>query len=234
MTTDDGQAARRSRLLRLTGLGFVVGSALFAVGVPLSLTPSLPLTVGCAVFFAGSIFFTCAGFLQLVLSTDELPALVHPAGGRSWFARLGRPRTVDWTASAIQFAGTLWFNVTTFRALADAAGTADVSAQAVWKPDAYGSVAFLVSSAMAFAPEVRRRRHDHVRDRSWTIGALNLVGSIFFGLSAIGAYTVTSTDELLSAWWSNVGTFLGALCFLVGAVLLIPRARVPEPASPLA
>jgi hypothetical protein len=234
MTSDVGLVTRRRRLLRLTGLGFVVGSALFAVGVPLSLTPSLPLTVGSAVFFAGSIFFTSAAFLQLLLSTDELPALVHPADEPSWFARLVRPRTADWTASAIQFAGTLWFNVTTFRALVDAAGAADPTAQEVWKPDAYGSVAFLVSSALAFAPEVRRRRHGHVRDRSWAIGALNLLGSIFFGLSAIGAYTLTSTDELLSAWWSNVGTFLGAVCFLVGALLLIPKAPVPEQASRLA
>ena len=234
MTSDVGLVTRRRRLLRLTGLGFVVGSACFAVGVPLSLAASLPLTVGTAVFFAGSIFFTSAAFLQLVLSTDELPALVHPADEPSWFARLVRPRTVDWTASTIQFAGTLWFNVTTFRALVDAAGAADPTAQEVWKPDALGSVAFLVSSALAFAPEVRRRRHGHVRDRSWAIAALNLLGSIFFGLSAIGAYTLTSTDELLSAWWSNVGTFLGAVCFLVGALLLIPKAPVPEPVSRLA
>jgi hypothetical protein len=73
-----------------------------------------------------------------------------------------------------------------------------------------------------------------VRDRSWAIGALNLVGSVFFGLSAVGAYTLSSTDELLSSWWSNVGTFAGAICFLVGAVLLIPRAPVPEQASRLA
>ena len=234
MTTAAGPVGRRTRLSRLTGLGFVVGSALFAVGVPLSLSAALPLTVGSAVFFAGSVFFTAAALLQLVLSTDELPALAHHVDEPSWFARLVRPRTADWVASAIQFAGTLWFNVTTFRALADAAGAADATAQAVWKPDAYGSVAFLVSSALAFAPEVRRRRHSHVRDRSWAISFLNLVGSVFFGLSAIGAYTLTSTDELLSSWWSNVGTFLGALCFLVGAVLLIPRTPVPAPVSPLA
>jgi hypothetical protein len=186
------------------------------------------------VFFAGSVFFTAAGLLQLLLSTDELPELATDMAERPWFARLARPRTVDWTASAIQFAGTLWFNVTTFRALLDAAGTGAATAQAVWRPDAYGSVAFLVSSGLAFAPEVRRRRHGHVRDRSWAIGALNLVGSVFFALSAVGAYTLTSTDELLSSWWSNVGTFAGAICFLVGAVLLIPRAPVPEPVSRLA
>jgi hypothetical protein len=202
MATDQDQRpdARRRRLLRLTGLGFMVGSALFALGVPLSLDPALSPTVGTAVFFAGSVFFTAAALLQLVLSTDELPTLVRRVDEPSWFSHVVRPRTVDWTASAIQLAGTLWFNVTTLLALLDAAGTGHASAQAVWKPDAYGSVAFLVSSALAFAPEVRRRRHGHARGRSWAIGALNLVGSVCFGLSAIGAYTVASTDELLSSW----------------------------------
>ena len=56
------------------------------------------------------------------------------------------------------------------------------------------------------------------------IAALNLVGSIFFGLSAIGAYVIPSTGELLDASLANSGTFLGAICFLVGAALLIPEA----------
>jgi formate/nitrite transporter FocA (FNT family) len=72
-------------------------------------------------------------------------------------------------------------------------------------------------------PEVRRHRHGHARNRSWTISALNMLGSIFFGISAVGAYVVPDTDELLNAQWSNGGTFLGALCFLVGAWLVIPR-----------
>ena len=46
---------------------------------------------------------------------------------------------------------------------------------------------------------------------------------MFFGLSAIGAFTVASSGELLSEWWANAGTVLGALCFLAGAVLLAPR-----------
>jgi hypothetical protein len=50
-----------------------------------------------------------------------------------------------------------------------------------------------------------------------------MLGSVFFGLSAIGAYTVPSTNQLLSVSWSNWGTFLGAVCFLWGAALLLPR-----------
>jgi YrhK-like protein len=241
MTT--GATARRRDLTTWTALGFVVGSALFAVGVPLSVNTSLSPVVGAAFFFVGSLFFTAAGFMQFLMSRRNLPERLgaqrlgaqrlgaerlgaQRAGAscrHAWFGSWLRPRTVDWTASAIQLAGTLWFNATTLRGLANAAG-ANHSATQVWRPDAYGSVAFLVSSGLAFAPEVRRRRHEHVRDRSWVIAALNLLGSVFFGLSAVGAWTDPSTDQLLSTWWANAGTVLGALCFLAGAVLLLgPR-----------
>jgi len=226
----DARASRRRRLTTGTAAGFFVGSLLFVLGVPLSLDTALSPVVGAAAFFVGSVFFTVAGFLQLVTSAEEFPPVPSHEHEPAWFAAVGRPRTVDWTASAIQFAGTLWFNVTTMRGLLDASGTGDASAAAVWRPDALGSVAFLVSSVLAFAPEVRRRRHGHARDRSWLIGALNLVGSIFFGISAVGARTDAATGEIANAAWSNGGTVLGALCFLVGAALLLPRGTPPEPA----
>ena len=63
---------------------------------------------------------------------------------------------------------------------------------------------------------------------SWWITALNLVGSLAFGVSAVAAYIVPSTGQLWNAELSNLGTFVGALCFLVGAFLLLPErtARV--------
>lgn len=199
----------------------MVGSMLFAVGVLLSLT-SLPLSVSQWVFFVGSLFFTTAGLLQFLSSREELGPLDPDAGEPAWLAAVARPRTVDWTASAIQLLGTLAFNVTTLRAALDASGAGDATTAQVWNPDALGSVMFLVSSGLAFAPEVRWRRHRHARDRSWTIAALNLAGSMFFGASAVGAYTLPSTDQLVSLQWANLGTFVGALCFLAGAALLLP------------
>jgi hypothetical protein len=53
-----------------------------------------------------------------------------------------------------------------------------------------------------------------------------MLGSVFFGLSAIGAYVSPTTGDLLSMRWSNGGTLLGALCFLTGALLLLPRQRL--------
>jgi hypothetical protein len=214
-------AAPISRLLRPTALGFALGSFCFAIGVPLSLKTSLNPAVAGWTFFVGSVLFTSAGTMQFLMSRQELPELdtVH----ENRWARLVRPRTTDWTAAAIQLVGTLEFNVTTLRAALDASGSGSATAQMVWRPDAIGSILFLVASAVALAPEVRRRRHNHARDRSWAIAALNMLGSIFFGLSAIGAYMNPATQELLSVRWSNGGTLLGALCFLAGALLLLPR-----------
>jgi hypothetical protein len=212
-----------SRLLKPTALGFAFGSFCFAIGVPLSLNTSFSPAVAGWTFFIGSVLFTSAGTMQFLMSRQELPELELTKEHR--WAQLVRPRNTDWTASAIQLFGTLEFNVTTLLAALDVSNHATTSAQAVWRPDAIGSIAFLVSSAIALAPEVRRRRHGHARDRSWLIAALNMLGSIFFGISAIGAYTDPSTQQLLSLRWSNAGTLLGALCFLAGALLLLPWRR---------
>jgi hypothetical protein len=42
-----------------------------------------------------------------------------------------------------------------------------------------------------------------------------------FGIvvSAIGAYVIPSTTDVASLFWANLGTFLGAACFLVAALL---------------
>ena len=206
--------ARSLRPITWMGWLFVVGSACFAVGVPLSQAQSLAPTVAAAVFFIGSIFFTSASSVQMLLA---------------WVAM--RPRALlnlrdyDWSSAAVQWVGTLFFNVTTLAALIQVAGTKPVSDQVVWRPDAVGSVLFLVSSAVALTPESRKARHEHVRGRSWAIAALNMVGSVFFGISAVGAYVVPDTNEVLNSAWANGGTFLGAVCFLVGAWLVIPIRR---------
>ena len=59
---------------------------------------------------------------------------------------------IDWWASLIQFVGTLWFNRTTFSAWVVGLG-AGTDHHPVWRPDALGSVCFLVSSWLAWAEE---------------------------------------------------------------------------------
>ena len=90
-----------------------------------------------------------------------------------------------------------------------------------------GSIAFLVASALAYAEVRRPWLRWRPRDLGWSIATLNMVGSIAFGVSAVAAY-VLSDDTLRDAQRANAGTFVGAICFLVGAALLIPdQVRAP-------
>lgn len=112
-------------------------------------------------------------------------------------------------AAAIQLAGTLFFNLSTLHALQQVERT-DLR---VWAPDVFGSICFLVSSGLAYAA-VRGRTSD------WWIAALNLLGSVAFGVAAIASLVDPSTSEPVNSAISNVGTAIGAVCFLAGGVLL--------------
>lgn len=167
-------------------------------------------------FFAGSWFFTAAAFLQLTLSQ---PATVVDAG---------RPAVrALWLAAAVQLLGTILFNISTGSALH--AHTVKGEMHLVWNPNAEGSIAFLVSSALAALILFRAGTYWAPKSRDWQSVWLNTLGSIAFGISAVGAFVLhdgTSLDPNLA----NVGTFVGAVCFLLAsAVFLGRRKSAPEP-----
>jgi hypothetical protein len=210
------------------GALFAIGSLCFALGA----FPSYATTVGVnadnVTYFIGSIFFTTAALLQFweAASTSD-----HLHGGhRRRFRQLFvlQHHRIDWWASLIQFAGTLWFNRTTFSALVVGLGTSSAH-HPVWRPDALGSICFLVSSWLAWAEECHGAFAWRPRDLAWWITVLNLVGSVAFGISAIASY-VKPNGELVSLALTNLGTFVGAICFLVGGVLLLPE-RTSGPAD---
>ena len=63
----------------------------------------------------------------------------------------------------------------------------------------------------------------------WWEGAANLAGSVAFGLSALAAVVLPTTGEPLNLAIVNAGTFVGAVCFLVGAIIVMVAAGHPEP-----
>ena len=130
-------------------------------------------------------------------------------------------------SSVVQFVGTLFFNVTTFRALQTGARQPCVR-PLVWAPDALGSICFLVSGYLAYVEVCGSLCVPRRRSLDWRIAAVNLVGCIAFGISAIAAYVVPSTGSALDLAAANAFTALGGLCFLVGAVLLLPEAAPPR------
>lgn len=210
---------------------FCVGSTCFTVG-PL---PAYEDLVGGnwvgITFFVGSIFFTSASYLCFLEAanapeTANTPAVGADAAGRRrrvlrwvWW----QPRSIDWWSTGIQLVGTLYFNVMTFLALHDGWDVAQAN-RLVWRPDAIGSICFLVASYLAWAEVCHSAGRLRVRDVSWWIVVLNLAGSVFFGLSAVGAYTLPSGD-VVSLWLDDAGTVAGGICFFVASVLLVPEAR---------
>jgi hypothetical protein len=130
-------------------------------------------------------------------------------------------------------AGTLFFNVTTFRALSTAIDDPSYN-RLVWRPDAFGSICFLVSGYLAYIEVTGRLLHRPPATLEGTVVAVNLFGCVAFGLSAVASY-VLPTGEFVNATVVNVTTSAGALAFLVGAALLLPEGArsSPEPVQQL-
>ena len=54
---------------------------------------------------------------------------------------------------------------------------------------------------------------------------LNMVGSIAFMASAIGAFVIPRTDSAVDLTLADRGTLVGAVCFFLGAALMLPAFR---------
>ncbi len=130
-----------------------------------------------------------------------------------------KPRRLDWWAAVVQLVGTVLFNISTFAATREGLDV-DQLRRLVWAPDVYGSVCFLVASGLAWSEVNRGVRPRPDGSVGWRIGLVNLVGSVAFGISAVAARVLTTTGEPANIALVNLGTFVGAVGFLVGALLL--------------
>jgi hypothetical protein len=189
---------------RWMALSFAIGSLCFLVGpFPGYLDLVGPGAVG-VTFFAGSIFFTAGGALQTRLS-------LHGSRAGLW-------------AAAIQSAGTLFFNVTTFRGMHAELSDPHYD-RLVWRPDALGSICFLVSGAIAYRASARRGWLPMRGGTGWWEPAVNLLGCVLFGISAVAGYLVPSTGTEVDLAAANWTTAAGAACFLACALATLRTNR---------
>jgi hypothetical protein len=226
---------RPARLNAAIAWLFMVGSACFVAGSVQAYAEAVGTWLDGITYFVGSIFFTAASFCQLVQSQSPAMTGVDEVGQnvpatvrlRGWL-----PHDRGWLAAATQFPGTLFFNISTFAALASNA-TASEADKAVWRPDLFGSVLFLVASAYGILAVSGRFLRWDPSSLPWQIAWVNMLGSVLFMASALASYVLPATDEVLDVRVSVVGTLLGAVCFFVGAALMLPAWRrdlVPSPA----
>lgn len=209
------------------GVLFMVGSACFVIGPVPGYLSWVGYRADAATFFIGSIFFTGAAFCQYIEAVVAPRSLT--ATGPHWLRRRAAidVRRIDWWACAVQLVGTLWFNVTTFAAF-NTDLTVTESHRRIWTPDALGSICFLVASALAYFEVGHKVVSWLPHLRSWRIASLNLLGSIAFGVSAVASFVLPTTGSEVSVRWTNLGTFVGAVCFFIGAALLLPERTHPD------
>ena len=197
---------------------FMIGSSLFALG---SFPPYSQLVDGRAVgitFVLGSLIFTAAGYSQFLQVINDADGDAGTTSFRYWAWQLAKTL---WWAAFVQLIGTLLFNISTIHAMFETF-TVEEEDRLVWAPDYIGSIAFLVASHLAWTSVCHRLWCVRRDDPSWWGALLNYVGSILFMASAIASFTLTTTGEALNITIVNVCTFLGAVCFLAGAYLLLP------------
>jgi hypothetical protein len=194
---------------------FMIGSSFFAIGTAPGFATLRGAEATNLLCFTGSWFFTSAALIQLLLS--------KPAMSRTWEIPSTRAECLS---SAIQLLGTLNFNLSTGATLW--AQRVPARRHLVWGPDAAGSVAFLVSGALGVAAVALAVGLVRLKSRLWLAASTSMIGSIAFGASAVGAF-ITKTGITEDAELAQLGTFVGALCFLVAAALRLPKRNSPLP-----
>jgi hypothetical protein len=215
---------------------FIIGSACFVLGSVPAYLDAVGGVADAVTFVVGSIFFTAASLGQLLQA--QTPAMTSPdPSQRETPRRLRlwgwRPLDQNWIAAVTQFPGTLFFNISTTAALTHNMTTAEEDRR-VWRPDLYGSTLFLVSSAVAILAVSHGTSGDPGVRLPRRIAWLNMLGSVLFMASALASFVLPSSDDELSTRVAVAGTLLGALCFLIGAMLMFPawRASATEESDP--
>ncbi len=211
---DEAVLGRASRILMPTlgkqCWGFIIGSALFALGSAPGFSDWAGANAANLSYFIGAWFFTGAALVQLVRS-GPMTVKVDYAPGQMFRA--------EWLAGSTQFFGTLLFNVSTTAALM--ARTVKGEQQLVWNPDAGGSVAFLISGGFVILAFVRAGNSFWAgREPDFWSGQINLLGCIAFGVAAIGSF-INKDGSAVDAGMANWGTFIGALCFLISSAIAL-------------
>jgi hypothetical protein len=195
---------------RWMALFFALGSACFLVGPFPGYTQLVGASADAVTFFVGSVLFTVGGALQTLTAFPERHS-----------SHAGPPA---WWAAAIQSAGTLFFNVTTYQALHTALSNSNYN-RLVWRPDVFGSICFLVSGVIAYRASARHGWLPARGRAGWWEPSINLLGCIFFGIAAIAGYLVPSTGSVLDLAAANWNTGLGAACFLACALATLLTGR---------
>ncbi len=221
------------------GIIFAIGASGFAIASVYALSVRLAAAAGVSpadtnrIYFISSIAFTLAAYLQLYQAANSDPVPGTPASeahDRSatrakvfgW-----KPLDVGWLSCALQFVGTLLFNVNTYCATIQGLTWKQVDLF-VWVPNFVGSILFLASGYLAFVEACHSFWAWRHASLTWWIVFINLLGCVCFMVSAVFAPVFSDTPNAMAMTISISATLMGAICFLVGSLLMLPEAAIEE------
>jgi heme/copper-type cytochrome/quinol oxidase subunit 4 len=237
-----GRSAAQARILQTLwlpkelnwwiGVLFALGASLFLLACLLFLLPSIQAWFKFSdmetntVFFVGSIFFTTAAYLQLFQAANSPP--IDPMEKKKPMRRyyIGwRPNEIGWLSCALQFSGTVLFNINTFDAILPSLNWRQQELE-IWLPNIVGSMLFLASGYLAFVETCHKHLAWKPADLSWWITLINLLGCIGFMIAAVYSLVLPGAPNETWLTMSLVFTLQGAVCFFVGSLLMLPEIVV--------
>ncbi|MCK9151914.1 hypothetical protein [Methanobacterium alcaliphilum] len=207
------------------GVLFAIGAILFGLGAFPTYSKIVGNLYNNITFFTGSLFFTSAAFLQY-LKTINSPQKLNNASNHIFSDKrqvkiwIFSPLRIDWWSASVQLIGAILYNMSTFYTIHTIL-TATLVDDIVWTPDAFGSICFLISSSLAWLGFNHKLFWWEPRNISWWINGVNFLGSLSFGISALFAYVMPSTGLPENITFMNLGTFIGAILFFIGAILFL-------------
>ena len=215
-------ARRLGRINLVAAVSFVLGGSLFALGAFLAQVGNDASRNIDLVYLVGGVFFSLGGYAS-VLQASNAPTDIDPDGSLTaarWRWWESRPHNLGWLSAAVLFLGTLLFAVSLVAAFAQDLTVRQANTW-IWVPDMLGCVCFLLSGHLALLEICQGRIGVRLHEIGWWIVAVNQVGSVLFFLAGLAAYTRPATSTALDLRLANGGTFLGALCFVIGGVVQV-------------
>ncbi len=213
-------ARRLARINLVAAVSFVLGGSLFALGAFLAQTGNDASRNIDLVYLVGGFFFSLGGYAS-VLQAGNAPTEIDEEGSLSaarWRWWDLRPHNLGWLSAAVLFVGTLLFAVSLVAAFGENLTVRQENTW-IWIPDMLGCVCFLLSGHLALLEVCQGRIGVRVHEIGWWIVFVNQVGSVLFFLAGLAAYTQPATSTAVDLGVANWGTFLGAVCFVIGGVV---------------
>ncbi|PVZ05856.1 hypothetical protein [Actinomycetospora cinnamomea] len=223
------------RLAWWVAVSFVVGSALFILGAAGSLVPSAfggdktAMSLFAEVAYTlGALLYTAAVYGQILESLNEDDRITSDGSSRP-------PESWRWVGFKIRDLGFVWafvfligaviFNYETIAALLS---TAHLIPEEVglWWTSLVGALFFLVASVLQTFEAGHGYFPKTLRNVSWWVGAMFVLGSVGFTVGAVPGFSITGSLQAEGepgASIVKIGFLVGGIAFLVGSWLMLPE-----------